>query len=142
MTRARCTHWVFGDRIIYEQTHPTYAATIWTAPEIVDAMRSDKVFDPGAHDWHYYPEMYDRYPCVMDGMTWPTYSLAAALVVAAFIGATSIDIYGDDRTNQPDFDGQNANATARTPQRWSEQAAFESPVRQRLASEGIGIRQL
>lgn len=56
--------------------------------------------------------------CQPVGIGWSTYTKTAAILFAAYKGATRIDVYGDDQTNAPDADGYAAKENRRDEERW------------------------
>lgn len=52
------------------------------------------------------------------------FSSCAALVLAGWLWSTAVDVYGDDRTAAPDYDGYMPPETNRTWQRWDRQNAM------------------
>jgi hypothetical protein len=50
------------------------------------------------------------------------FSCIAGLHVCQLLGATEIDVYGADWTQQPDFDGKELIGTVRSQDRWRREA--------------------
>lgn len=57
------------------------------------------------------------------------FTAPAALALAGYLGATTIDVYGADWTDEADFDGVRASETRRDAERW----AMEIPIWNRVA---------
>jgi hypothetical protein len=73
---------------------------------------------------------------------WNIYSATSALILAAHVGATSIDVYGADwKPDAPDFDNVQTS-TNRTVARFeSERQIWEATV-EYLASRGVTVRRI
>jgi hypothetical protein len=54
-----------------------------------------------------------------DALRWGLFTAPAALMLARHLGATSIDVYGADWTDEPDWDGQRMTGCVRDDARWS-----------------------
>ncbi len=70
---------------------------------------------------------------------WSVKTAPAALVLAAHLGATSIDVYGADWTNEPDFDGVLIDGTQRDEARWNDEAIYWAAVTAYLKDKGVTV---
>jgi len=66
----------------------------------------------------------------------------SAMLLAGYLGAETIDIYGDDKTSEPDWDGfQTAEtALARSIERWQSEKRDCDAITEFLAARGIEVR--
>jgi hypothetical protein len=70
---------------------------------------------------------------------WTNYSATAAIVLAAALGATQIDVYGADWTDEKDFDGVSIDGTDRTESRWAKERYIWRSVEAWLLVRGITV---
>lgn len=70
------------------------------------------------------------------------YTACAALVLAGYLGATTIDCYGVDWTDAPDFDGETPPEVNRTPTRWARERAQWDGIVTWLHGRGAEVRRL
>jgi hypothetical protein len=54
-----------------------------------------------------------------DKLRWGLFTAPAALMLARHLGATSIDVYGADWSDEPDWDGERMTGCVRDENRWS-----------------------
>lgn len=77
-----------------------------------------------------------------DRINWPMYTLPAAMVLAAWLGAKRIDIYGCDwALNQPDFDGSTPQHSRRDMSRWAAETVLFSRVVDWLNEHGTEVKR-
>jgi hypothetical protein len=70
---------------------------------------------------------------------WGSFTAPAALVLAGSLGATQIDVFGADWTNQPDFDGHNDPDAYRDENRWGRERVLWSKVCEFLLAAGVSV---
>lgn len=70
------------------------------------------------------------------------FSSTTALVLAAHLGATKVNVYGYDATNAPDFDGVTPCESKRTDERWEHEARIWNDVRDWMVSRGIEVNRI
>jgi hypothetical protein len=68
-------------------------------------------------------------------------TMPLSLMLAGFIGATHVDIYGDDKTPAPDFDGHKNEDTMlhRNPGRWADEQADCDAITAFLNARGVQV---
>lgn len=71
-------------------------------------------------------------------------TMPAALLLAAYLSATYIDIYGDDKTPEPDFDGYATDETMkfRDAKRWESEKKDCDAICAWLSSRGVPVRHV
>lgn len=72
----------------------------------------------------------------------PAYSMIAALGLAAHLGATDVDIYGDDKSGEKDWDGHTAGKN-RGDERWARERTVLAKALMGLAvSHNLSVRHV
>lgn len=74
-------------------------------------------------------------------LAWCDFSATSAIILAAHLGATSIDCYGSDWTCEPDADGVSLPSNRRTPERWGEEAIVWQKVTAYLGQRSISVER-
>lgn len=72
-------------------------------------------------------------------INYPLFTLPSSMVLAAWLGAKAIDIYGCDWTNAPDFDGIKPSDSRRNEHRWSAESVLFGRVQDWLLGLGITV---
>jgi len=72
---------------------------------------------------------------------WHTYSVTAALALAAHLGASEVDVYGHDMAGAVDHAGHDMRFT-RTDARWEIEGRIWSLLCARLARDGVEVRRI
>lgn len=70
------------------------------------------------------------------------FSATAGLVLLASLGATTIDVYGVDRTDGPDHDGVTPPGAVRTAARWATEAALWDATVRWLAGRRVTVERI
>ena len=67
----------------------------------------------------------------------------SAMLLAGYLGATELDLWGDDKTQAPDFDGHRTAETAlqRHPNRWASEQRDCDAITAWLEQRGIEVRR-
>lgn len=140
--RVPCTHWVMADLNPFEKDPPAKLPPVWTSENIISH------FPKGSATA--YETLGNRHPFLVntyspDGVVdWRSFSSTAALIVAAHLGATRIDVYGADWTNEPDFDGKSINQGPheRDAERWKNERQIWDAVGGYLTSIGVSVNRI
>lgn len=85
---------------------------------------------------------FEQIPSDMGGACWDSFSSTAALVSMFLRGAKSIDVYGYDGTNAPDFDGAALHSNQRGADRWANEAHVWEVVTKWLSDRGCEVRRI
>lgn len=128
--RHNCHWWCFGDDETYEIVGPPLpspdgggAPGVFTM-DIMAARLSDRHGDPKS-PWHQHRLMTWQQPDVQrcahahggGPVNWSTWSCTAALVLARYLGAQELHIFGADMAGEVDFTGHRCGA--RNSKRWA-----------------------
>jgi hypothetical protein len=70
------------------------------------------------------------------------YTATAALVLAGYVGAEEVDVYGADWTDEPDWDGVEIPEQNRGPQRWERERRLWGEVTDWLGARGIEVTRM
>jgi len=73
--------------------------------------------------------------------SWTFLTAPAALIVAGFLGATSITVVGADWTDEPDWDGVRLQSNDRTADRWAKEAVRWQAACDWLAKRGVTVER-
>jgi len=65
----------------------------------------------------------------------------ASLSLAAFLGATTIDVYGADWTSEPDYDGYVPTEMNRSVERWEREIATWNAAVAMLRGKGVKVNR-
>lgn len=125
----------------FEKDPPAVLPPIWTSESIVG------LFPPGSATA--YETLREEHDFTVntyspDGtVDWRSFSATAALIVAAHLGGKTIDVYGADWTDEPDFDGKsiNLNPHERNEARWKTERQIWVAVVNYLATEGVEVNR-
>lgn len=124
--------WVFTDPRVAVKYAPDYAPRIFTSADSRDKLRLPNALT--------YEQVGTPREC--------TYTATAALMLAAHLGATQIDVFGADMTGTADADGHEYDfhdepaKVTRTPERWNGEAEIWQRVADSLAERGITVRRI
>lgn len=143
VTTFECDWWVFLDWQIlignemYPPTKPIGRPRIFTTQTAHEHAERH-----GGADRMRYPliveDIWKSYP--QNG--WTIYSATAALILAAHVGAKSIDVYGADwKPDAPDFDGLQTSHN-RGEGRWESERAIWDTTCAHLETLGISVRRI
>lgn len=140
--RVPCTDWVFLDSNVYQQFRPENPCAIWSNENTIHNCKGMA----GHHHWHPVESLFDRFPqrlqIVEDSFaSWCMYSATSALVVCAALGATQIEVYGADWTDEPDFDGVRMEECRRDKERWESEIPLWKAIVADLAKRGITVNR-
>lgn len=127
-----CDYWAFIDWTLFVQYQPAYHPGVITATEAVRGLerrgQSHELLEYGSP--LLLESFLDAYP-IQPGKSWSRYTCTTAMVAAAWLGASSIDLYGADWTDEPDFDGVTLPSNQRSESRWAgERVVYAATVEQ------------
>ncbi len=89
----------------------------------------------------FFDDLTDKYP-IADMALWTLYSATAAIVLAAHLGATDIDVFGADFTNTPDADGVNVIGCDRDEARWDRERLRGRKMVEHLNGRGVRVSRI
>ena len=130
----RCDYWASLDERTFEIAEPI-GHPIWLCDKAMYQATCDKHEPARAFPHHAVEDI--RTP--RDPLCWHWYTFPASLVWAYEIGATSIDVYGCDWTDAPDFDGGSFPSHHRTARRWEREAGVVCGIVEWLAGKGVPV---
>lgn len=137
-----CDWWTFTDSPMYlnEHVYPKGTPRVFTTASAIAAIKSIET-NPTLH--HYQPMPFDvAIPACPLDTGWSVYSATAALVLAAHLGASSIDVFGADWTpEEPDWDGVNI-AGNRSAHRFESERVIWNNVTTYLHAQGINVKRI
>lgn len=67
------------------------------------------------------------------------YTATAALALAGHLGATTVDVYGADWSDAPDWDGSTPEGANRSPERWALERGIWSQVVEWMGRRGCEV---
>lgn len=134
--RFRCDWWAAGDWPMVKKHALGYRVKLFTTPATYSHLLGLTQFRDRM-ELHSYDEAATfLHPTEW---RWNGKTATAALVLAAWQGATQIDVYGADWTTAPDYDGVMFPGTDRSASRWiSEQDVWYRLV-EKFAADGINV---
>lgn len=135
--RAPCDVWVSLDPSPFEAIPLRWFTTESTLHNL---RASGRTFS-GEHVETVEP-LFGQVPSDMGGACWNSFSSTAALVAMFLRGAKSIDVYGYDATNAPDFDGAALHSNQRGADRWANEAQVWGVVTKWLAERGCVVNRI
>lgn len=135
--RAPCDVWVALDPLPFTQIPATWFTTEATAAQL----RGEKRYLAGGSIVEA-ERQFDQVPHELGGASWCTFSSTAAMVAMFLRGAKSIDVYGHDMTNQPDFDGASLRTNDRREDRWRQESIVWAVVTRWLADRGCVVNRI
>lgn len=83
--------------------------------------------------------LFDFYPRKMG---WTRLTFSVAVVFAAYLGATAINVYGADWTSEPDFDGVQLESNQRHADRWVKEKALWDCLAYWLKQNDIALTRI
>lgn len=132
--------WAWLDGSLFNQVAIDHTPRILSSAEAVRRVREDYANERLArHDVRIVEHMWDFCPA---SVGWTTYTVTAAIILAAEQGARVIDIYGSDMTDAPDFDGVSLPENRRNVDRWEHERNQIRQVREWLAPRGITLNRI
>ncbi len=130
--------WVVSDADRLYPHAPPYAVDVCTSKGATIRMgRRPVKFGCPVKSLTLYEDMEPKFP---RAWRWTTYSFTAAIIYAAFKGATAIECYGCDMTNAPDADGVNLPSNRRTDSRWAQERRIVTELKMQLERRGVDLR--
>lgn len=135
--RANCDLWVSLDPSPFEAI-PLHWFT--TESTLHNLTHSGRTFSPGQVTT--VEPLFEKVPSDVGGETWNSFSSTAALVAMFLRGAKTIDVYGYDATNAPDFDGASLHTNQRGESRWAREAEVWAAVTKWLAERGCVVNRI
>ena len=135
--RASCDVWVALDPSPFEAI-PKHWFTTETTMHNLKA--SGRIMAGG--EFTEVEPTYQQVPADLGGATWSAFSGVAALIAMYLRGAKSIDVFGYDATDAPDFDGVNLHSNQRNKDRWEHEALCFKVVTKWLAARGCVVNRI
>lgn len=115
---AFCDAWVAMDWKLIARHAPAVPLTIYTDKVAAEHLTESR-----------FPRLHEFPVIVVERRG--VFSAVNALHICKDLGATAIDVYGADWTDQPDFDGTTVVGSKRDAERWTaERAAWDATVNQ------------
>lgn len=139
--RVRCTRFVFKDIHPPIESPPVYSVGKVTiaATEAHCRRRRAVATDEAVLTFE---QIEATYPVDRDN-DWQKWTSIGAIVVAAYLGATDICVYGMDRAaDAPDWDGVQLASNRRTADRFADEAKIFRHIAGWLSDRGIGVRRM
>lgn len=128
----RCDWWSMVDDYPYRNYRPSYPLCVFTIKETLRRLGS--IDEPTV----LHEDLYGFAP-TSPALSWSTYSHSAALILAAFLGATEIHVAGCDMAGIADFDGTTDPHNRRDDARWKVERAVIASVDRWLVDRGIEV---
>lgn len=135
--RANCDVWVALDPSPFE----AIPASWFTTETTLHNLRGLGRLPPGCQVTAVEP-IFEQIPADLGGATWTAFSGVAALISMYLRGAKSIDVFGYDATDAPDFDGVNLHSNQRNKDRWEHEALCFKVVTKWLAARGCVVNRI
>jgi hypothetical protein len=130
--------WCFGDWPVFERYKPIGHPAIFGEPVMLDKARrlyGENVFAG------FRTRAWTDEPAPTPGYSkWRNWSATAALVLAAGLGARTIDCYGVDLAGDTDYRGQPCHG--RHDNRWARERAQWDQTAELLGTRGLHIRRI
>lgn len=136
-TFQACDAWVAGDTPLIEQIHQKVigAPLLVTSIETFDTLRDHRALWRG--DFQCWTSMLELCP---HGLQWTMFSFTAAIVFAAWRGATDIQVFGCDWAGKADFDGELAGKN-RSDDRWALERQIAENICEWLKVRGVSVKR-
>lgn len=133
----RCDWWSATDRTLLKEIDPGYRLNLFTDEQTL-------VPRPERFPMILRKQMTSYYT---SSATWPSFSSTSALVLAAHLGALTIDVFGDDKAGFADWDGHiyarpgEEGWRTRSAQRWQREWEIWNQTIALLARDGVNVRR-
>lgn len=138
--RARADWWCCDYRRFLDQTLPYIPGVVIRDKAVQRIAKAGRIDDLKRHPRLAHAELAERWPLAVD---WQRFTATVALVVAVDRGATQIDCYGVDWTNQPDADGVACHTNKRSDDRWQEEVPiWNNLVKSFRDQRGVNVRRV
>lgn len=132
-----CQWWAFNDAEVFGWFRPTGRPKIFTSNEsfkrIEDKRRADHF------RWTFYPAINTTCP---SDPGWTNFSMTVAMVLAEYLGARAITIYGCDWEGADDWDGPADYRHYRQEYRWKNEIHKVGHVIRWLESRGVSVERV
>ena len=129
--------WVFSDQHVWTDNAPPGTPKIFTRQSIVDSYKHWPVFQN--HERLTFEEVAQTHP---DTYRWRIFSATAAMVLACYLGATTINVYGSDMAGTDEYDGPPEHEVNRSDGRWRKEAAIVQSTMGHLAERGATVNRI
>lgn len=132
-----CDIWAALDfpLIVSQRQHVLGTSAVMTCRETRRSLECRKI----QYSWHIVEDLFDYCP---HSMRYCGFSATSALILAAKLGATQINVYGADWTDAPDFDGYSHPGMTRNETRWNNERKIWGDVSQWLADRGVTVKRI
>jgi len=135
---APCDYWVMLDgalvwRISRPVGHPVIVCSHSMHKELWD-----NYLDSRDHKWLDAMSFKDKY-CT--SMEWAIFSATTAVICAASLGATQIDMWGADMAGTREFDGPMPERATRNEARWEREARILDRISNHLWTRGVKVER-
>lgn len=129
-------HWAANDLPLIEQIGRSVLGQpqLWCNHDTADSLRRKE------NRWGKLASAFSSLHCPVPA--WHLYTAPAALVVAAHLGATRIDVFGADWTDAPDADGEMPPSCRRDPSRWEQERAIWFEIVSRLQASDVRVNRV
>lgn len=134
--------WCFNDPRVFIDYH----AEVGGRPQLLMPKLAEyKIDKAGLHDHLYRNNIVHvddiEYPMrIVTGFT--NYTYPTALAYCKMLGATRVDVYGNDRTSEPDYDGNMPKGCNRNPARWQAENEIVRQTAEWLGRCGITLERV
>lgn len=130
-----CTWWAALDWQVVDEVGPACDALLTMRASAESLARRQKLPEHVVES----ESLFEYLPPPATG--WTRYSMTTAIVFAASLGSTLIELYGFDATNATDWDGGIANAAGlnRTGDRWAAELATVAGLSRILNERGVTL---
>ncbi len=128
--------WCFGDASTYENNWYIGNPNVCTSAVAVQRLRDEEASKPfNPPELLTFCELAERIP---NDIGWVVFSATSALVLAAYLGAKQIEVYGADWTvDGADFDGRMPDGAIRGAERWTSEANVWRDTVTKLETLGV-----
>lgn len=141
---APCTHWVMCDKNpMAPEDRPGIIPHVFTSEHALQCMDTEGwPRPPMVTTLDKLKDTYlNQYVNGESGevVCWDSFSSTSALVCAAYLGATAVDVYGADWTDEPDWDGKAPLEARRDAERWQTELPIWRAVVMHLGNLGVSV---
>lgn len=138
--KVACNWWVFFDYFPFFETAPIGTPAILTTEEVatlnIPKHRGRERLQQ--HEVHLTTEIEH----LKLKPNWFSFSATGALILAESLGATVIDVWGADWTDQPDWDGNQIVTNNRKESRWVKERSIWFEIVAHLDGKGIEVNRI